>query len=85
MTNSIKAKIIRVGNSHAIRIPKLILDQLRLGSEVELTVQSDELVIRSAHHPRVGWDQQFQAMAANHDDQLYADVSTEWDEREWEW
>jgi antitoxin MazE len=85
MTNSLKAKIIRVGNSHAIRIPKLILDQLRLGSEVEMTVQSDELIIRSAHHNRAGWDQQFQAMAASHDDQLYADVPTEWDDREWEW
>ena len=85
MTNTVKAKIVKVGNSKAIRIPKLILDQLNLGSEVEMTVQSDELVIRSAHHRRAGWEEQFQAMATAHDDRLYADVSNQWDEQEWEW
>ena len=85
MANIVKAKIVKVGNSQAIRIPKIILDQLKLGSEVEMTVQSDELVIRSAHRRRAGWDEQFQTMAAAHDDQLYADVSNQWDEQEWVW
>jgi hypothetical protein len=50
-----------------------------------MTVQSDELVIRSAHHRRSSWEAQFQTMATAHDDRLHADISNQWDEQEWEW
>ena len=49
---------------------------------------SDPLVVRSAHTPRFGWDEQFKAMAETGDDQLLdGEVLslTEWDEVEWEW
>jgi len=85
MATVVKARIVRVGNSRGIRIPKIVLDQLDIGPEVEMAVQSDRLVIRSARHAREGWARRFSAMAAQHDDRLLMETSSQWDEREWEW
>jgi len=82
-----KTRIIRIGNSQGIRIPKPLLEQVGLAGEVELEVRSDELVIRSARRPRSGWGVAFQAMSAAGDDALLdAEVTgSDWDEEDWEW
>ena len=86
MSTVLKARIIKIGNSRGVRIPKTWLEQLNFQEEVELAVEPDQIVIRPAHHPRAGWDQQFRAMAERGDDQLLDDpIPTEWDEGEWEW
>jgi antitoxin MazE len=81
-----KAPIVKIGNSRGVRIPKLWLDHLGLGEEVELAVQQDRIVIRAARRPRQGWEEQFRAMAELGDDRLLdAPTPTQWDEAEWEW
>jgi len=86
MQTTVKTRIIRIGNSQGIRIPKPIIEQLGFSDEVELEIYPDQLVIRSAHTPRQDWEAQFKAMAeAGHDQLLDAEILTEWDETEWEW
>ena len=86
MEQTVRARIVRIGNSRGIRIPKIWLEQLNLGDEVELAVREDSLVVRRAHSPREGWPQAFQAMATSHDDSLYDEVRpTLWDDKEWRW
>ncbi len=85
MTTLLKARIVRVGNSRGIRIPKVVLDQLDIGPEVEMAVQSDRLVIRAARRAREGWSKRFSAMTAEHDDRLLLEPSSQWDKREWQW
>lgn len=86
METIVKVRIVKIGNSQGIRIPKSWLDQLNFGDEVEMVVQPDQLVIRSPHLPRQNWDQQFAAMAKHHDDALLdTPVATRWDQEEWEW
>jgi antitoxin MazE len=86
VTNVVKAKIIRIGNSQGVRLPKIWLDQLNLGPEVEMAMQADKIVIRSVLRPRQGWEVQFAAMAEAGDDRLLdAPVSTAFDQDEWEW
>ena len=87
MQTTVKTRIVRIGNSQGIRIPKPIIEQLGFSEEVELEIFPHQLIIRSAHAPRYGWDEQFKAMAEVGDDHLLDDdVSlTEWDEVEWEW
>jgi antitoxin MazE len=58
-----KTRIIAIGNSQGIRIPKVLLEQSGLGEEVELEVHDAQLVIRPAARPRQGWDEAFCAMA----------------------
>ena len=85
--NVIKTKIVKIGNSQGIRIPKVLLMQANLGEDVELLVQDDSLVIRIARKPRQDWEAEFARMAAAVEDVLLDDVSIEhdWDESEWEW
>jgi len=66
----VKARIIKIGNSQGIRIPKAWLEQARLGEDVEVAVQPDQLVIRPARRPRHDWDKQFRVMAEQGDDRL---------------
>jgi antitoxin MazE len=83
-----KTSIIRIGNSQGIRIPKLLLEQSHLGTEVELEVENEKIIIRPASLPRQGWDKKFHLMAESGDDKLVGkDLSgqTEWDKDEWEW
>jgi antitoxin MazE len=83
-----KTRIIRIGNSQGIRIPKLYLQQTGLNEEVELDVQDKEIVIRSVGHPRQGWAEAFQTMAEAGDDQLLDEGivgQSSWDEAEWQW
>lgn len=90
MATAVRTRIVRIGNSQGIRIPKLLLEQVNLteDEEVELEVQSTQIVIRPAQGVRQGWDAAFQAMVERQDDMLLdgeTAVSAEWDEEEWEW
>lgn len=86
MSTAIRTRIIKIGNSQGIRIPKLLLEQSGFQSEVEINLEGDYLTIRRVSHPRAGWAEAFARMAENGDDVLLDDyVSTEWDENEWEW
>ena len=88
MNPIVKTRIVKIGNSQGIRIPKLLLEQLHLSDEVELEVQQNQLVIRPARAVRQGWDEAFQKMADKGDDQLMEQKAaslTTWDADEWEW
>jgi len=86
MENVIRARIVRIGNSRGIRIPKVWLEQLQLGEEVELSIQQDQLLVRRARVTREGWGEAFRRMGQQQDDRLVdRAVVTQWDEEEWEW
>ena len=87
MTTVVKTRIVRIGNSQGVRIPKILLDQTNLGEEVELEVEQGRIVIRASRPLREGWDKQFKLMADTGDDSLLDEdlTATIWDEDEWEW
>ncbi|MBD2233518.1 AbrB/MazE/SpoVT family DNA-binding domain-containing protein [Phormidium tenue] len=86
MGTAIRTRIVKIGNSQGIRIPKLLLEQSGLNADVEVEVEGDHLVIRTAPRQRAGWDTAFAAMADSHDDTLLDDLNpTDWDDAEWEW
>ena len=84
--NTTRTQVVKIGNSRGIRIPKLMIEQVGLGSEVEIAVQKGQLVIRPIKAPRNDWDEKFEAMATEGDDQLLdTPTPTKWDTTEWEW
>ncbi|MBD1862942.1 AbrB/MazE/SpoVT family DNA-binding domain-containing protein [Trichocoleus desertorum] len=88
MNPVVKTRIIKIGNSQGIRIPKLLLEQLQLSDEVELEVQQNQLIIRPVRSVRQRWDEEFQKMAEHGDDHLLDQEPTSltsWDSDEWEW
>jgi len=82
-----KTRIVRIGNSQGIRIPKPLLEQTGLAGEVELEVQDSTIVIKPVGLPREGWDEAFSEMAERGDDELLDPivVDAEWADSEWTW
>jgi len=85
---TVKTKVIKIGNSRGIRIPKAILEQCHLSGDVELEARGDHLVVRPSAKPRAGWDEAFEAMAERGDDRMVDGdtfVETSWEKDEWQW
>ncbi len=79
-------RIVRLGNSRGIRIPKALLDQAALPDEVELQAEPGRLVVQAVRKPREGWEAAAAAMHATGDDALLDPPrSTAFDDQEWEW
>lgn len=83
-----RAKLVRIGNSRGVRIPKALLQEVDLGEEFEIVAGRDEIVLRPLRRPRAGWEEQFRAMAEHGDDHLAdlaAEAPTDFEREEWEW
>lgn len=83
-----RARIVKIGNSQGIRIPKPILEQLKINQDVEIEVENNQIIIRPLSNPRVGWDEAFRKMSEHGDDILLDGgqiISHTWDETEWQW
>ncbi len=50
-----KARIVQIGNSRGIRLPKVLLEEAQLTDEVELEAEAGRIVIRCRVRPRTGW------------------------------
>jgi antitoxin MazE len=88
MGRGVKSRIVKIGNSRGIRIPKVLLDQAKLSNDIEVEVQGDKLIIRSVRRTRQGWEDQFVEMAHRGDEKLLdAELASpsSWDKDEWEW
>lgn len=83
----VKTKLVRIGNSQGIRIPKVVVLQAGLKGEVELEVRRRHLIVRPASRPRQGWANRFREMRLRGDDRaLWPDTAlSSFDEKEWEW
>jgi antitoxin MazE len=79
-----KARLVRIGNSRGIRLPKAIIDQVGLDDEVELLVEDQRLVIVPAARARAGWAEAVVALGADPATELDA-APTHFDEVEWHW
>ena len=83
-----KAAIVKIGNSRGIRIPKPILEQCGFEDEVDMEIHENTLVIRSSHQVRHRWNEAFKSMAMQGDEKMPSelkDLSSSWDEAQWEW
>jgi len=45
MNMMIRSKIVKIGNSHGIRIPQALLEQVGLTGNVEMTIEGNKLII----------------------------------------
>jgi len=82
-----RARVIKIGNSQGLRIPKPILDQTGIMDDVEIEVKNNQIIIRPVKNVREGWDAAFKIMAEKGDDEPIIDdnISHSWDESEWQW
>lgn len=81
-----KTKLIPIGNSRGVRIPKPLLEQAGLEDEVELRVADGGIVIEAARAPRSGWAEAARILRERGEDGLLDEPApTQFDATEWEW
>jgi antitoxin MazE len=81
-----KTRIVRIGNSQGVRLPRPLLETAGLGEDVILRATPGRIVIEAARAPRAGWAEAAKAMHAAGDDALLdAPTATRFDREEWEW
>jgi antitoxin MazE len=81
-----KTRIVRIGNSRGIRVPKLLLDQANLPEEVELRAEPGRLVVTGTARPRAGWAAKARSMHQRGGDLLLDDTTpTRFDDNDWRW
>ncbi|MCI5192229.1 MAG: AbrB/MazE/SpoVT family DNA-binding domain-containing protein [Candidatus Electrothrix sp. AU1_5] len=82
-----RTRVIKIGNSQGLRIPKPILEQTGIMDDVEIEVEKNQIIIRPVKNAREGWDAAFKKMSEQGDDELLIDdsIANAWDEDEWQW
>jgi antitoxin MazE len=81
--SAMKTRLVRIGNSRGIRIPKPLLEELGAPEEVELHIQDGALLVTPVVDPRAGWAE----AVTRHGPAplLDAPTPTAFDEAEWSW
>ncbi len=81
-----KARLVRIGNSRGVRLPKPVIEEAGLTDEVEVRVRDGAVVIRSATRPRSGWAEAARQARQRGDDRLLDEpTETRFDSEEWQW
>ena len=81
-----KARLVQIGNSRGIRIPKPLIEEAGLIDDVELRVQEGAIIILPARSIRDGWGEAARVLQDQGDSGLLdAPTATRFDEEEWEW
>ena len=71
-----KTKLIKVGNSYGVRLPKTLIEECGFKEDLNLTVRQGAVVITPVIPPRLGWKELFQDEASENPIKS---------EGEWEW
>ncbi len=79
-----KARLVRIGNSRGVRLPKAFIEQVGLDGEIEIQVEAERIVISPASRSRAGWAEAASAAAAS-SKLLDPATPTRFDEDEWQW
>jgi antitoxin MazE len=68
-----KVKVIQVGNSKGLRLPKTVLKKYGITESIDMELRDDAIVLRPVKQARVGWEESFAVMHASGDDELLID------------
>ncbi len=81
-----KARLVRIGNSRGIRLPKPMIEEAKLNDEVDIHVREGAIVITSSLNLRSGWAESAKQLHNLKEDVLLDDrTTTKFDETEWKW
>jgi antitoxin MazE len=81
-----KSRLVRIGNSRGVRLPKALIDEAGLEDEVEIRAEGRSIVITPSSRIREGWAEDAARAAATGDHRLLDPPSpTRFDQEEWKW
>jgi len=81
-----RTRLIRIGNSLGVRLPKSLIAEAGLSDEIELHVRDGAIILERASTTRAGWADAAEEIRENADD-LLLDFPTaaHFDEKKWGW
>ena len=83
---TMKARLVRIGNSRGVRLPKPLIEEAGLSDEVEVRVRDGAVVITSFSRPRTGWAEAARRMGRRGDGILLDQPTpTRFDVEDWRW
>jgi antitoxin MazE len=65
---TVELKIIPIGNSRGVRLPKEIIERYAIEETIVLEVREEALVFRNKQDKRLSWEDTFKAMARERED-----------------
>jgi antitoxin MazE len=83
-----ETKLIKIGNSFGVRLPKSLIQQYELSNNVEIDPTADGILIKSKKKARAGWEEKLtSAINADHqpDEELFEGFTDEFTDTEWQW
>lgn len=81
-----KSRLVRIGNSRGVRLPKGLIEEAGLLDEVEIRAEGRSIVITPGSKPRDGWAADARRLVADGVDGLLdPPTETRFDGEEWEW
>jgi len=81
-----RIKVIDIGNSRGIRIPKSLIEEMGFTHEVELQRTEKGLIIKPVREARAGWEELFKtASGQEKEDKEWSDAGNKFDKEEWTW
>lgn len=84
-------KLIRVGNSMGIRLPKKVIEQFNFTDEIDAEIKKEGLLLKKKkvpRNPRTGWENRIlrEIEKGGYPEMLIPDnIENEFDESEWQW
>jgi antitoxin MazE len=83
---NMKTNIIKIGNSRGVIIPKQLLKEAGVKSQVEMEVRGGGLFIKPIDKPREGWEEAaIQAHKEKSDQLLIPDIFEDENIDDWTW
>ena len=83
-----ETKLVKIGNSFGIRIPKSLIQQYHLSTAIVIDPTADGILIKPKKKSRAGWEEQFAAaIKEGHqpDGELLEGFTDDFTEQEWQW
>jgi antitoxin MazE len=83
-----ETKLIKIGNSFGIRIPKSLIQQYELSNNIEIDPVEKGILIKSKRKARAGWREQLTKAVQEGqlpDEELLEGFTDEFTEKEWQW
>ena len=80
-----RAKLITIGNSRGVRLPKPLIKEVGLEDEVEIRVRDKRIEISPVTGTRSGWAEAARLLHDRKEDTPLDHASTYFDETEWTW
>lgn len=81
-----EARLIQIGNSRGIRIPKALIEAAGLDAPLQMRVVEGGLLLERVDQPRAGWAAAARELRDHGEAGLLDDpLPTAFDESKWEW